>query len=491
VGNRVEPASSSRSKCVVCAAPIGKGEARLAEEYSDISIPKLIVRFYHLKCAAAAQPELLHHALRDVRPGTIFDRADIEARLAPAIERVEQQRSANYQAKLAAAPPKPQVATDATTLAVLAELEARPDDADVLAIVADQLMAQGDPRGELIAVQRSLAKIDRRLPSRDRDDDDDDDTHAAAATADRLAKRFEELSTQLAVGELDKGDRAIWGIGFVRRLELVNKSATRLAELVPLWNHPSLRIVTELKLAFRAAGDASAMEVLAGAIRPTLRRLEIGHNPEWVLEPLQPLLDALPQLRAVRLDGRLRERLAHPAIESVALGSAARLGDLAVSLTAITGDGLPALRELAIESFPALDGAPDDRRDDLDAIVLQLAAQGVLERLERLAIAGGRLSDRGIAALAAELDGRKLARLDLSKLPMPRSARPQLAALCVELAFTDNEPRDDAELWVEHANQPSWGRGTIVRRFDGKLEIMFPKLGKKVFRADAPFLRFG
>jgi hypothetical protein len=65
--------------------------------------------------------------------------------------------------------------------------------------------------------------------------------------------------------------------------------------------------------------------------------------------------------------------------------------------------------------------------------------------------------------------------------------------LCDVLAgFTDATPRGDGELWVEHANQPGWGRGKILRRFEGKLEIQFPKpVGKKVFKADAAFLRFG
>ncbi|MCX5747154.1 MAG: hypothetical protein NT062_32185 [Proteobacteria bacterium] len=35
-----------------------------------------------------------------------------------------------------------------------------------------------------------------------------------------------------------------------------------------------------------------------------------------------------------------------------------------------------------------------------------------------------------------------------------------------------------------------WGRGKIVRAYDGKLEIEFPS-GKRTLRADAPFLRRG
>ena len=486
----------------MCNAAIGKGEARLAEEYSDIGMPKLIMRFYHVKCAAAAQPELLHHALRDVRPGTIFDRADIEARIGPAIARAQQQRIASYEAKRAATVAvAPHVADDATTLAVLAELEADPDNAELLAIAADQLMAQNDPRGELITVQLALAKASRRLPSRDRSSDPEDvddeaerDERDAAAMTSQLAQRFEELSTQLAVGPLDRGDRAVWGIGFVRRLELLNKTATRLAELAPLWAHPSMRIVAELKLTFATVGDAGAISDLARVIRPTLRKLELGAQSESLA-----LLDVLPRLRTLELEGKPRARIVHSTLESIALAPYRSVGDLANALGAITGAGVPSLRELAFEGYAPYEisaGFGRERKtvpgDDIDAAVDQLAAQGVLGRLERLTISGGTFTARGVAALATALEGRKLARLDLSRMPLPRALRPKLAAVCIELLFTDSAPTvGGLDEWVEHANQPSWGRGKIVRRFEGKLEIAFPNAGKKIFKADAPFLRFG
>ncbi len=45
----------------------------------------------------------------------------------------------------------------------------------------------------------------------------------------------------------------------------------------------------------------------------------------------------------------------------------------------------------------------------------------------------------------------------------------RLAALCDELAFPVPAPSTEQAVWVEHANKPEWGRGEIVRRFDGKL----------------------
>jgi hypothetical protein len=63
--------------------------------------------------------------------------------------------------------------------------------------------------------------------------------------------------------------------------------------------------------------------------------------------------------------------------------------------------------------------------------------------------------------------------------------------VCEELVFPMPAVAADQALWVEHASKPEWGRGTIVRRFDGKLEVKFPGHGVKVFRAAAPFLRLG
>lgn len=57
-----------------------------------------------------------------------------------------------------------------------------------------------------------------------------------------------------------------------------------------------------------------------------------------------------------------------------------------------------------------------------------------------------------------------------------------------ELAFPTTTA-DTGTLYAEHRNTPAWGRGKVLRTFNGKIEIAFPKTGTKVFRADAPFLR--
>src|SRR6188508_2674464 len=101
MGNRIEVAKSGRSKCVTCNEAILKGTPRLSEEYNDIGIPELIHRFYHLKCAAAVHPEVVAAALAHVDDGVEFDRAEIEAKIAPAVARAAEARKQKYLAQQA------------------------------------------------------------------------------------------------------------------------------------------------------------------------------------------------------------------------------------------------------------------------------------------------------------------------------------------------------------------------------------------------------
>src|SRR5437667_409291 len=95
------------------------------------------------------------------------------------------------------------------------------------AVLADQLQARGDTRGELIAMQLAMA----------------------SGRTSELAHRRAELMHALAP-PLDPGDRLVWGTGFVRRLELADKTGARLADTIALWQHPSLRVLSELAISF-------------------------------------------------------------------------------------------------------------------------------------------------------------------------------------------------------------------------------------------------
>jgi len=515
VGNRIEPAATSRSRCVTCGQPIEKGAARLAEEYSDISLRKLIFRYYHVKCAAAVHPEMVRRALDDVRPGAVFNRAEIEAKIGPRVAHADEQRRRNYEARLAGkAAAAPVVAADETTLDLLAQLDADPEDPGTLAVVADQLQARGDVRGELIAIQLALAAAGRvairRLPARGAggdDDEDDDDDPAAGLDLDGLTRRRGELLAQLSA-PIEGGDRAEWGVGFLRRLELRRRSAERLQEQIALWSHPSVRFLQELRVAFDSPRDAAWLARLAEVAPRGVRRLEVEVEVEvdQPLVELPALLAALPRLESLALDARADyERLAHPGLARLSIGKARRMGEPAQIAARLAPPSLPALVALSLAASseyvydPADDGAgpfsflrtmPRQHRDDLDEVCALLAVRW-LARLTRLSLTGGTLTEAGVAALARGLAGRKLQRLELVDTEVPLSAHAPLARLCDELVFPMPAVTADQAVWVEHANKPEWGRGEIVRRFEGKLEVKFPSHGVKVFKADAPFLRLG
>jgi hypothetical protein len=155
-------------------------------------------------------------------------------------------------------------------------------------------------------------------------------------------------------------------------------------------------------------------------------------------------------------------------------------------MTELAPRGLPELHELAVT------GTSDAR--DFDYLITVLANTGWLVRLDDLTLARGDLSAFGAGQLAAALGGRRLTRLDLTGTRVRRSLLSQLERTTDQLVTTEvvHElgPAPEPVEAVEHAQHPEWGRGRVVRRFDGKIEVEFPEIGRRVFRADAAALRF-
>jgi hypothetical protein len=151
------------------------------------------------------------------------------------------------------------------------------------------------------------------------------------------------------------------------------------------------------------------------------------------------LIAALPRLRSLSLAAPI-DKLAHPTLSRLELAGAFKQ----------PLDDLPALTELAI--------ATDD---DPSALLKWLATSA--------------------------LGGRKLARLDLAKCHVPAAWLEPLAKITGELVVANVVP-EKSGTFVRHRNKPEWGRGRVVREFDGKIEIAFPAAGTKVFRKDATFL---
>jgi uncharacterized protein (TIGR02996 family) len=208
------------------------------------------------------------------------------------------------------------------------EVYARPDSDDARRVLADALIAAGDPRGELIALQLANAAraIDRTEP-------------LLRAHGKRWLGALREITY-----------RAQFARGFVHRLELAGRWAASAAAWAQLASDPMLATVEDL-LPGRAVGAVYAQLVASPALA-ALRRIEVFDRP------------TLAALRATPA------RLGHVAVPRWKAGKYVR--ELATNV-------LPAcerfadLRSLAVH----IDGAPS------------VLASSVLPRLRALTVAGG------------------------------------------------------------------------------------------------------
>ena len=133
---------------------------------------------------------------------------------------------------------------------------------------------------------------------------------------------------------------------------------------------------------------------------------------------------------------------------------------------------LPAVTKLAVD------------RCTQDQVIVALEYVGWLGQITELTLSSVRFTAEDYEALERGLAGRKLARLSIdSRTPLDRD---RLLALCDELVVPVDAPVP-ASLFVEHTGRPEWGRGRILRAFDGKLEIEFPS-GRRTLK-DGPYLR--
>ncbi|MEO8705969.1 MAG: DUF3553 domain-containing protein [Kofleriaceae bacterium] len=356
---------------------------------------------------------------------------------------------------------------------LLEQLVENPDDAGLLAVLGDVLEGRGDSRGELIAMQLGIKQ-------------------SSLADAVAIGRRREELIAQHTpelVQLLRGGEKFVWGAGYIRRFELGMRTGNPMDvaawlddptgreviadALAELWAHPSMQLLQEL-----VATAASAIALFAINPPHAVRVLTIARGSPADIEALGELVAKLPHLQRIQVLGDPElDRLVHPTVATVAIDSystVSRVADLSRAR-------LPGLRRLEIHHR-------HHARDPLDEVLEYLARGGLLDRLTHLTLPNGELSMQGVTALAGGLGTRTLTRLELGdRDPIPRHVSDALAKLTDELVAL---VAPEATTAVEHANKPEWGRGTIVRRYDNKIEIEFANAGTKVFKADAAFLRY-
>lgn len=347
--------------------------------------------------------------------------------------------------------------------AIRERLYANPEDAEAWAVLADQLQAAGDARGELVAVQRALASA----PS------DALKAQEQALLAEHGAALLGDIRPDRPEAEAIELD---WANGYWRRVKVFITWDTEDLDGPKLlsWvlRHPSAAFLEELEIGMlECDGEAEfgeAVQILVkNGVRPSLRKLHIGafEYPEdteisWTyhksVERLGPLLPNLQelvitggsielgQLKAPRLKRLKLETGGLPSEPAVYLGKASfpELVDLEVwfgtedyegacsveHAAAILGNtaGFPKLRRLGLKNadFQAeivgvlADGALLPQLTHLDlsmGILTDEQAQPLLDHMAKLAhlqvldVHESFLSDGCVAALKAAFPGELIA----------------------------------------------------------------------------------
>jgi uncharacterized protein (TIGR02996 family) len=312
--------------------------------------------------------------------------------------------------------------------------EAPADAIEPFLVYGDWLEAQGDPRGELVAVQAKRLGDPNDIALRD----------AEARILDRHRASL--------IGDLPVGDGAtlLWRLGFIREARIaVNDDFSAVELFLLLREHPSAPFLRKLTVGAAVFGDENHYGDFWDAVRehglwPTLRE----HAQK---------LDRL-KLRCGSFDiGRITaRRLTSFSIETGGLVKA--------NLKSIVEADWPQLRSLevyfgdssygadcAVEDVqPLLDGKAPPGLTDLglvncefgDALAEAVARSAILPRLQTLSLAMGTMGEEGARAILSNKKAfAHLKQLDLSENFIPDELAGELASVCAEV-ITDQRDSD-------------------------------------------------
>ncbi len=330
---------------------------------------------------------------------------------------------------------------------------ANPDDADAYLVLADWLQGQGDPRGELIALQQAGKKKE--------------------ATA--LLKKHPELVPTIT----PKPEKYTieWAHGFLTKAhvgwamytnEMMGEDededepddwgdACKKA-LLAFLQHPSTRFLQSLRLGCIPSDEDLYMNPYAAAIEkaapPCLRVLMIDDTQDWDLSSTNakaPAGRALPQLQELVISAGHIDlgKLEFPELRTLkVISGSLRAGDL----KAISNAKLPKLEHLEIWCGDPNYGASGSVKDlatlfaginvpkltHLGLMNCPFADEGVkalgksklLPRLKVLDLTRGNLSDRGIDEMVAHKDAFKhLDLIDVDDNALTEASKPRLKGL--------------------------------------------------------------
>jgi uncharacterized protein (TIGR02996 family) len=359
------------------------------------------------------------------------------------------------------------------------ELEAtifsNPDNADAYLVYGDWLQRQGDPRGELIALQHAALQASG------------DEAANLKKQIARHLKSFKDALLGDLADALDEEELKVeWHLGFIRTARVGQKdydSDRDIAELVKeLLAHPSARFIRGLTIGMAHFDDendyADVIEGLTEALTglggsKTLQDLFIGdfEYPDdteisWShLHDLSPVLKLLPNLRSLRLRGgsaelgnidlpELREftvetgGLPLSALKSIAAAKWPKLerlevwfgqdnyggeGGLEDIQPILDGKGLPNLKALGLCNA-----------EFVDELCKVLPKAKVLPRLERLDLSQGTMSDEGARILAESAAAfAHLKHLDFTRNTLTGEGERAVAKLCPSVSAGNQREYDE------------------------------------------------
>ena len=227
---------------------------------------------------------------------------------------------------------------------------------DVWRVYGDQLSERGDVRGQLIALEAQLVRLD--------DDDDDDDDDGGPLWQERQQLIAEHKSSWLgeaaASALVESKDQVYvsmtWRFGYLQKLRMSMTYNSRPEDLealcAVLLDSDAARFLARfICQPTRGADLVHAVRVIAARARP-FRALELmAHNrpAEEIavgVEDCLALCAALPELRFLALHGDLSlATLQHDQLESLVLGG----------IDAIAGLGAPCSHPVSLPALHRLD----------------------------------------------------------------------------------------------------------------------------------------
>ncbi|MGN6108651.1 MAG: WGR domain-containing protein [Kofleriaceae bacterium] len=408
-------------------------------------------------------------------PPPTVDRDLVPRAATPAAEREKQHARLLREAVAAsdAASAKQRAARPADAEPKLARMveEEAGDDTGAIEVYADWLQGQGDPRGELAAIQLKLAGAPKDKPLR------------AAEKALFKTHRDRLLGKLAPFQDLAK---LTWRAGFIDAARVANsyeqydddddddEQEKKIEKLVEtLLDEPSARFLRALTVGIVTFSDndyGGIAKLIGKRYLPALRSLFLGDfDPEetevsWSsLGNLEPVYAAVPNLR------RLKLRSGDMKLGSIVLPHLERFdietGGLdPKSARAIAGARWPSLRELSIQVGteryggtaqlkdlqPILDGVGLPRLRHLgltnleytDAVIAPLAGSKILPQLESLDLSLGVMAEDGARALYRYQNAfAHLKQIDLGENYLDRDAQKLLKS--TKLAVHFGRQRDD------------------------------------------------